>query len=239
MTALCTQAGLVVHASPEIRASDATLFRIGSTSKAFVALTAQALVREGRLSLNQPLAEALPGFYFANAWVSTDPVRIVHLLEHTSGFDDNSLRSYANSEPVPLALAAGLAQDSGCAYTESCTSSANEARTRITARPVGAVDGRNRVDRVTSSPDGVARTRCAPAFRESRPSCRRCPATRSWRKFRTGRRAPSLHAHGQSPSAIPAETGSAGGRMFDIQLRGPRSALRPIARRSQQRDPSR
>ena len=126
-----------MHASPEIRASDATLFRIGSTSKAFVALTAQALVREGRLSLNQPLAEALPGFYFANAWVSTDPVRIVHLLEHTSGFEDNSLRSYANSEPVPLALAAGLAQDSGCAYTESCTSSANETRTRITARPVG------------------------------------------------------------------------------------------------------
>ncbi|MBL0171183.1 MAG: serine hydrolase [Gemmatimonadaceae bacterium] len=98
--------------APTVKATDSTLFRIGSTSKAFVALTVQALVREGRLSLDQPLSQALPGFYFENPWESTDPVRIVHLLEHTSGFDDNSLKSYANSNPVPLPLPAGLALDS-------------------------------------------------------------------------------------------------------------------------------
>lgn len=98
--------------SPPMKATDATLFRIGSTSKAFVALTAQALVREGKLSLDTPLAKALPGFWFKNAWEATDPVRIVNLLEHTSGFDDNSLQSYANSDPKPLRLAEGLAIDS-------------------------------------------------------------------------------------------------------------------------------
>ncbi|HEX7545321.1 MAG TPA: serine hydrolase, partial [Gemmatimonadaceae bacterium] len=97
--------------SPPMKATDSTLFRIGSTSKAFVALTAQALVREGKLSLDTPLAKALPGFWFKNAWEATDPVRIVNLLEHTSGFDDNSLQSYANSDPKPLRLAEGLAID--------------------------------------------------------------------------------------------------------------------------------
>lgn len=98
--------------APLVKATDSTLFRIGSTSKAFVALTAQALVREGKLSLDQPLAKALPGFYFRNPWEATDPVRIVHLLEHTSGFDDNSLQSYANNDPTPITLARGLALDS-------------------------------------------------------------------------------------------------------------------------------
>jgi CubicO group peptidase (beta-lactamase class C family) len=102
----------LARVAPRVKATDATLFRIGSTSKAFVALTAQALVREGKLSLDTPLAKALPGFWFKNAWEATDPVRIVNLLEHTSGFDDNSLKSYANSDPTPLKLADGLALDS-------------------------------------------------------------------------------------------------------------------------------
>jgi CubicO group peptidase (beta-lactamase class C family) len=98
--------------SPAMKATEATLFRIGSNSKAFVALTAQALVREGKLSLDTPLAAALPGFWFRNRWEATDPVRIVNLLEHTSGFDDPSLRAYASSDPKPLRLDEGLALDS-------------------------------------------------------------------------------------------------------------------------------
>jgi CubicO group peptidase (beta-lactamase class C family) len=98
--------------APDTPATAATLFRIGSTSKAFVALTALALEREGKLSLQDPITKHLPHFYFRNPWESTDPVRIVNLLEHTSGFDDNSLMSYANSDPAPLTLEQGLALDS-------------------------------------------------------------------------------------------------------------------------------
>ena len=98
--------------SPARTATAATLFRIGSTSKMFVAFTALALEREGKLTLQDPLRSRLPGFYFANRWEATDTLRLVHLLEHTSGFDDNSLRAYANSDPTPLTLAAGLALDS-------------------------------------------------------------------------------------------------------------------------------
>jgi CubicO group peptidase (beta-lactamase class C family) len=102
----------VARVTPSLPATESTLFRIGSTSKAFVALTAQALVREGKLSLDQKLSDALPGFYFENPWEATDPVRIVHLLEHTSGFDDNSLRSYAINDPIVRPVGQGLAMDS-------------------------------------------------------------------------------------------------------------------------------
>ena len=98
--------------SPPRAATAATLFRIGSTSKAFVALSAMALQREGKLSLQDPVRKHLPGFYYVNPWEATDTLRIVHLLEHTSGFDDNSLKSYANSDPAPATLENGLALDS-------------------------------------------------------------------------------------------------------------------------------
>ncbi len=102
----------LARVEPELPANAATLFRIGSTSKAFVALAALQLQREGKLSINDPIRKYLPQFWYQNDWEETDPIRIVHLLEHTSGFDDNSLMTYANNDPKPLTLTEGLALDS-------------------------------------------------------------------------------------------------------------------------------
>ena len=96
---------------PAQAATDRTLFRIGSTSKAFVALTVMALAREGKLSLEDRLADRLPGFPYRNPWEATDPIRIKHLLEHTTGWDDNSLMSYAWNDPA-LSLEQALRGDS-------------------------------------------------------------------------------------------------------------------------------
>ena len=86
-----------------------TLFRIGSVSKMFVAMTVLQLVEEGRLSLDDRLADRAPDAEFSNPWEATDPVRIAHLLEHTTGFDDLSFAEYAHSVVPPLTLAQGLA----------------------------------------------------------------------------------------------------------------------------------
>jgi CubicO group peptidase (beta-lactamase class C family) len=72
-----------------------TLFRIGSTSKAFASLSILKLVREGKLSLDDPIRKLIPEIGYDNKWESTDPVRVVHLLEHTTGWDDMHLREYA------------------------------------------------------------------------------------------------------------------------------------------------
>ena len=85
-----------------------TLFRIGSTSKGFVSLAVLKLQEEGRLSLDDTLRERAPEIEFVNRWEETDPVRLVHLLEHTSGFDDIHLAEYASNDPKPVTLREGL-----------------------------------------------------------------------------------------------------------------------------------
>jgi CubicO group peptidase (beta-lactamase class C family) len=89
-------------------ATGQTLFRIGSTSKAVVSLVVLMLQEEGRLRLEDPVRKHAPEIVFTNSWESTDPVRIVNTLTHTTGFDDWSFRDYANSDPTPLTLRQGL-----------------------------------------------------------------------------------------------------------------------------------
>jgi CubicO group peptidase (beta-lactamase class C family) len=75
--------------------TDKTLFRIGSTSKAFASLSILKLVNEGKLSLQDPVHKLVPEIWFENRWEATDPVRVVDLLEHTTGWDDLHLPEYA------------------------------------------------------------------------------------------------------------------------------------------------
>jgi CubicO group peptidase (beta-lactamase class C family) len=76
-----------------------TLFRIGSTSKAFASLSILKLVNEGKLSLQDPVRKLVPEVWFQNRWEATDPVRVVDLLEHTTGWDDIHFREYAKDAP--------------------------------------------------------------------------------------------------------------------------------------------
>jgi len=90
-----------------------TLFFQGSIAKAFVSLSMLKLQEEGRLGLQDTLRSRAPEVEFDNPWEATDPVRIVHLLEHTSGWSDITNREGDwNPEPEParrdaLAHAAG------------------------------------------------------------------------------------------------------------------------------------
>jgi CubicO group peptidase (beta-lactamase class C family) len=76
-----------------------TLFRIGSTSKAFASLSILKLVNEGKISLDDPVRKLVPEIWFENQWEATDPVRVVDLLEPTTGWDDMHLRVYAKDAP--------------------------------------------------------------------------------------------------------------------------------------------
>jgi CubicO group peptidase (beta-lactamase class C family) len=80
-----------------------TVFRAGSISKSFTAIGVMLLVEEGKLSLDAKLADLMPELQYDNPWEKTDPIRLVHLLEHTSGFDDITFRHYfLEGKDVPL-----------------------------------------------------------------------------------------------------------------------------------------
>ena len=90
--------------------TDETLFRIGSTSKAYASLAILKLVGEGKLSLQDPVRKLAPEIWFENRWEATDPVRVVDLLEHTTGWDDMHLREYAK-DAKGMTLREGLDYD--------------------------------------------------------------------------------------------------------------------------------
>ena len=78
-----------------------TLFRIGSVSKSFAALAALKLQEEGKLKLTDTVRQWVPEVAFTNPWEATDPVRLVHLMEHTTGF------------PLPLLVCVAIG---GCPF---------------------------------------------------------------------------------------------------------------------------
>lgn len=77
-----------------IAADEETMFRIGSTSKVFVALAVVKLQEQGKLSLKDRVRDLVPEIKFENAWEDTHPVLVEHLLEHTTGWDDLHLVEY-------------------------------------------------------------------------------------------------------------------------------------------------
>jgi CubicO group peptidase (beta-lactamase class C family) len=92
-------------------ASADTLFRIGSTSKAFASLSILLLADQRKLTLDDPVHKLVPDVWFENPWESSDPVRLVNLLEHTTGWDDMHLREYAKQAPDSMTLREGLDYD--------------------------------------------------------------------------------------------------------------------------------
>ncbi len=76
-------AGLL-NLNTKVEATSDSLFQIGSITKVWTATLIMQLVDEGRLDLDKPVVDALPGFQIADASV-TSKVTPRHLLAHSSG----------------------------------------------------------------------------------------------------------------------------------------------------------
>ena len=83
-----------------------THFRAGSISKTFVAIALVQLYEDGEVDLDTPVAELASDVDIDNAWMVTDPVRLIHLLQHTAGLDDmhfNEIYNQSHAPDLPLA----------------------------------------------------------------------------------------------------------------------------------------
>lgn len=92
--------GFGVADRAENRSADArTPFRLGSISKSFVGLSVLHLVERDELDLRAEIARVGPELPVENPYTDEDPVRLVHVLEHTAGFEDMGLATIATSRP--------------------------------------------------------------------------------------------------------------------------------------------
>ncbi|RYF50981.1 MAG: class A beta-lactamase-related serine hydrolase, partial [Cytophagaceae bacterium] len=85
-----------------------TLFPVASITKSLVAVATLMLVQQGKLALTDEVKKLV--LDIDNPWQTTDPVRIAHLLEHTAGFDDWSMKAYAYDKPT-ISLQEGFTID--------------------------------------------------------------------------------------------------------------------------------
>lgn len=85
-----------------------TRFRIGSISKMFVSLAVLRLQEEGRLSLDDRVAALAPEIAFENPWEEEYPLRLVHLLNHSSGWDAPHFVEQIGSADRPLSIREAL-----------------------------------------------------------------------------------------------------------------------------------
>lgn len=106
-------------ADPNTRreADEDTYWRLGSITKSFVGLAALILQERGVLRLTDAVAELAPEIGIRNGWDGETQVRLVHLLEHTAGFDDLRYKDYASNDPTPLSLRQGIDHIRGSLYS--------------------------------------------------------------------------------------------------------------------------
>lgn len=98
----------VANVKVGIPVTEDTHFRVGSITKTFIGLGFLKLVEENKIDLNTSVRELAPEIEIINPWEDTHPVRIVHLLEHTAGFDDIHLNSLYNREDPDMPLKQAL-----------------------------------------------------------------------------------------------------------------------------------
>ncbi len=84
--------------------TDNTLMRQGSVSKSMTAMALARLVEQGKLKWDTPLKTLVPDMPFDNRWEASNPLTVLHLVEHTTGWDDVPYAEYAfNSPNYPVA----------------------------------------------------------------------------------------------------------------------------------------
>lgn len=99
--------------APELVISGApsdTPLRWGSITKTVTALAVLALAEQERVDLHDPLHHYIDATLWQNRW-STQPVRVIHLLELTAGFTDLSRAEFDYDKPLSLSQALALKPD--------------------------------------------------------------------------------------------------------------------------------
>ena len=185
-----------------------THFRAGSISKTFIAAALVQMYEDGEIDLNAPVVELASDVQIDNAWMIDDPVRLIHLLQHTAGFDDMHFNEMYNvSHPPDLPLVDVLRLNPGVARGAMAAGHAHV-----------VFESRLRASRATSSRRSPAKsTRIAsPSTSSSRVGMteeqlrpdrsRSCPKLAKGYASRTG---PPVAVHADLPAAVrqPAHDG--------------------------------
>lgn len=91
-----------------IDVNENTMFRLGSVSKVYVALAILKLQEEGRINLKDKVCDLIPEVEINNPWKDEYPIRVEHLLEHSTGWSYWHFAELGSDDPKPKTLKEAL-----------------------------------------------------------------------------------------------------------------------------------
>jgi len=107
------------HEDAESRqpATSQTPYRLGSIAKVLTATAAMQLAEQGRLDIDRPLSDALPGFSVRSRYDRGGDITPRNIMHHHSGLPSNYLRGMLTTDtPEPFTRLVSAVQDEYVAY---------------------------------------------------------------------------------------------------------------------------
>lgn len=93
-----------------------TLYRMGSITKLFTATAAMQLAEQGRLDIDKPLRNYVPGFEIKTRYPDAAEITPRHLMTHHSGLPRDRIKGFMHPHPVPFTEMAEVMRDDYTAY---------------------------------------------------------------------------------------------------------------------------
>ncbi|MFA6147463.1 MAG: serine hydrolase domain-containing protein [bacterium] len=131
-----------VPASPE------TVYRVGSISKLFTSTAAMQLAERGRMDIDRPLADYLPGFSVRTRFVDSAPITPRSIMTHHSGLPSDYEKGMWTRNPEPFTRLVDHVRDEYAANPPCTVFSYSNLGMSLLGDAVGKAAGRDFVSQV-------------------------------------------------------------------------------------------
>jgi CubicO group peptidase (beta-lactamase class C family) len=149
-----------------VPASPDTVYRAGSISKLFTATAAMQLAERGRLDIDRPLGDVLPGFSIRTRFAGSAPITPRSIMTHHSGLPSDYLKGMWTRDPEPFTRVAERLRDETAAGPPGTVFSYSNLGVTLLGDAVGKVAGRDFASHVRDEillPLGMSRSSFSPS----------------------------------------------------------------------------
>ena len=126
-----------------VPASPDTIYRVGSISKLFTATAAMQLAERGRLDIDRPLGDYLPGFSIRTRFADAAPITPRSIMTHHSGLPSDYLKGMWTRDPESFTRVADRLKDEYAANPPGAVFSYSNLGVTLLGDAIGKVAGRD------------------------------------------------------------------------------------------------
>lgn len=132
----------------DVPASPETVYRAGSISKLFTATAVMQLAERGKMDIDRPLGDYLPGFSIRTRFAEPASITPRSIMTHHSGLPSDYLKGMWSRNPEPFTGVAGRIREEYAANPPGVVFSYSNLGMTLLGDVIGKVSGRDFVDLV-------------------------------------------------------------------------------------------